>query len=580
MKNIILLTLCLLLSPALAAATWTIGILALRGDTVTQAQWQPLVDTLNHAVPGEHFQLQPLDLAGMREAVNQQRIQFVLTNPAQFVQLNSNYHLRWLASLRGASADEETRKATGSVILVRRDSAIVTAHDLIGKTVGAVDPLAFGGYLLGYKALHDAGLRPGEDFRLRFSGFPADALIYLLREEAISAAIVPVCLLETMDKEGLVDKKRFRALLEKPSAQPCLASTTLYPDWSFGALPGVHDAVADAVTRALLTPHHAEAFRWGAPTSTSRVESLLRELNQHPEQQRLGLTIKSWLIQHRLSLGVLLAIVLLALANYIWVMILVNRRGRALAQANDTLRSQQQALEQARRMSLLGEMASGFAHELNQPLSAIRMYAQGSLLRLPDDGELQPVREAIGQIEKQAERGGNIIHNLRQWAAGESGSDSAPTAWTTVNVIDTLTHVWALLRMTQTHPDVALNVDGDRSLAVTVPPVLLEQVLANLLLNAVQAGATSLWATLNREDAHLILTLADNAGGVTPAQMAAIFQPFRSSRQEGMGLGLVISQRLLRNIKGDIRLENYTAPDSLQGLRATLTLPRQRKEER
>lgn len=579
MKNIILLTLCLLLSPALAAAQWTIGILALRGDTVTQTQWQPLVDALNRAVPGEHFQLQPLDLAGMREAVNQQRIQFVLTNPAQFVQLNSNYHLRWLASLRGASAGEETSKATGSVILVRRDSAITAAHDLIGTTVGAVDPLAFGGYLLGYKALHDAGLRPGDDFRLRFSGFPADALIYLLREEAISAAIVPVCLLESMDKEGLVDKRLFRALLAKPSAQPCLVSTALYPDWSFGALPGVNDAVADAVTRALLARHAGDAYRWGAPTSTSEVESLLRELNQHPEQQRLGLTVKSWLIQHQLTLGILLALLLLALANYIWVMILVNRRGRALEKANDALRSQQQALEQARRMSLLGEMASGFAHELNQPLSAIRMYAQGCLLRLPDNGEPQPVREAIDQIEKQAGRGGDIIRNLRQWASGENGADSAPTTWMTASVIDTLSRVWALLRMTQTCPGVSLNVDGDRALTVTLPPVLLEQVLANVVLNAVQAGATSLWVTLIREEAHLTLTLADNAGGIAPAQMAAIFQPFRSTRRDGMGLGLVISQRLLRNVKGDIQLENHIAPDGRHGLRVTLALPRRPMEE-
>jgi two-component system sensor histidine kinase TtrS len=108
--------------------------------------------------------------------------------------------------------------------------------------------------------------------------------------------------------------------------------------------------------------------------------------------------------------------------------------------------------------------------------------------------------------------------------------------------------------------------------------VLLEQVLANVMLNAVQAGATSLWVTLTREEAHLALTLTDNAGGITPAQMAVIFQPFRSSRQDGMGLGLVISQRLLRNIKGDIQLENQVAPDSRQGLRVTLALPRRPME--
>lgn len=71
----------------------------------------------------------------------------------------------------------------GSAILVRRDSGITSAHDLIGKTVGAIDAQAFGGYLLGYKALSDAGLRPERDLHLMFTGFPADALLYLLREK-------------------------------------------------------------------------------------------------------------------------------------------------------------------------------------------------------------------------------------------------------------------------------------------------------------------------------------------------------------------------------------------------------------
>ncbi|MCP6083036.1 phosphate/phosphite/phosphonate ABC transporter substrate-binding protein, partial [Klebsiella pneumoniae] len=76
-------------------------------------------------------------------------VQFVVTHPGQFVQLNNHLPLRWLASLR---ASHGIKNVIGSVILTRRDSEIKTPADLIGKTVGAVDPMAFGGYLLGYKA--------------------------------------------------------------------------------------------------------------------------------------------------------------------------------------------------------------------------------------------------------------------------------------------------------------------------------------------------------------------------------------------------------------------------------------------
>ncbi len=108
----------------------------------------------------------------------------------------------------------------GSVILTRRDSGITTAHDLIGKTVGAIDAQAFGGYLLGYKALSDAGLRPERDFHLRFTGFRRCLSLYAARK-AVQAAIVPVCLLENMDQEGLINKRTLSRCF--PDRRPCLA---------------------------------------------------------------------------------------------------------------------------------------------------------------------------------------------------------------------------------------------------------------------------------------------------------------------------------------------------------------------
>lgn len=82
------------------AGTWNIGILAMRGEASTRSHWQPLAKTLSQQLPGETFHIQPLDLHQMQEAVNQGTVQFVITNPAQFVQLNSHAPLRWLASLR------------------------------------------------------------------------------------------------------------------------------------------------------------------------------------------------------------------------------------------------------------------------------------------------------------------------------------------------------------------------------------------------------------------------------------------------------------------------------------------------
>ncbi|QCA18609.1 sensor histidine kinase [Citrobacter freundii] len=559
-----------MLSGAAWAQTWNIGVLAMRGEVTTRNHWQPLETLLNQQIAGERFHIQPLDLHQMQDAVNRGTVQFVVTNPAQFVQLNNRAALRWLASLRSTRGGKATSNVIGSAILVRRDGEIASAHDLIGKTVGAIDAQAFGGYLLGYKALIDAGLRPERDLRLRFTGFPADALVYLLREKAVQAVIVPACLLEKMDEEGLIHKADFKVVLNHPTSIPCLSSTPLYPDWSFAALPAVSDELADRVTRVLFNAPQDAPFRWGAPASTREVETLLRDVRQHPQQRQLWLDIKSWFIQHQLVMGAAAVVLLLLTLNYIWVMLLVRRRGRLLERNNVLLRKQEQALETARQMSVLGEMTSGFAHELNQPLSAIRHYAQGCLIRLRGQDQQHPLLPALEQIDAQAQRGADTLRNLRLWASQAQGNPVMTDDWQAINIRDAVHHVWQLLRMTQQFPDVTLQTTVSANLTLTLPSVLLEQVLANLVLNAAQAGASTVWFTAQHEDDGISIQVQDNAGGIDETQLYQAFQPFMTTRKEGMGLGLVICQRLVRYAGGEISINNQQAPDGRAGVAVRL----------
>ncbi|SUG15418.1 histidine kinase [Salmonella enterica subsp. arizonae] len=99
------------------AGSWNIGILAMRGEASTRRHWQPLEMTLNQQIPGETFHIQPLDLHQIQEAVNRRTVQFVITNPAQFVRLNSHAPLRWLASLRSTRDGKAVGNVIGSVIL-------------------------------------------------------------------------------------------------------------------------------------------------------------------------------------------------------------------------------------------------------------------------------------------------------------------------------------------------------------------------------------------------------------------------------------------------------------------------------
>ncbi|WP_145537737.1 tetrathionate respiration histidine kinase TtrS [Yersinia kristensenii] len=553
------------------ARDWTIGVLALRGDAQAQAHWQPLVDNLNQQLPGQHFQLLPLDLHAMKNAVAQNRIDFLLTNPAQYVQIDSHFPLRWLVSLRSSHEPGGTsRNVIGSVILVRADSDIRSPQGLMGKRVGAVSPEAFGGYLLGYKALRDAGLQPEQDFKLHFSGFPVDALIYLLRDRAIAAAIVPTCLLEDMQAEGLVHARDFRPLLAKQATIPCLTSTELYPNWSFAALSQVPDELADNVTRILLNPADSIAPQWGAPSSTSQVESLLRSINQHPQQPYFWQQIADWAQQHRLLIAAITLILLLLGANHIWVAFLVRRRSRQLEELHQQLRIKESALEHAQRLSILGEMASGFAHELNQPLSAIQHYADGCAIRLQREQADHPLLPILEQISQQAQRGANTIANLRLWAGKLPAQERATTS---PPLHELIKHLWQLLGAEQHQPSCQLHTDIDPQIALHLPPNLLDQVLCNLITNSLQAGARQLGLSAYQQVGWVILTLQDDAGGLTPEQLNHPFAPFRSTKSEGLGLGLVICQRLINSQGGKLTLRNQVAANGNLGLQVTLMLP-------
>jgi two-component system sensor histidine kinase TtrS len=108
------------------------------------------------------------------------------------------------------------------------------------------------------------------------------------------------------------------------------------------------------------------------------------------------------------------------------------------------------------------------------------------------------------------------------------------------------------------------------SLTLTLPPALLEQLLANLLLNAAQAGANAVWLSAVQSERAIELHLQDNAGGMTTAGLEQAFRPFNTTKAGGMGLGLAICRRLARYGGGEIRLANRPAPDSRNGLCITL----------
>lgn len=237
------------------------------------------------------------------------------------------------------------------------------------------------------------------------------------------------------------------------------------------------------------------------------------------------------------------------------------------------LRRSEGQLVQASKMATLGEMATGIAHELNQPLGVIRMASSNSLKRIAKGHhDIDFLQSKFARIEEQTERAAQIINHMRVFGRKADGQ-SAP-----FDLRDSLVQMTSLAR-TQLHTlDISLTVDmPDQDAWVLGEKVLFEQVLLNLFGNARDAiesqgsggGKIAVAAEFNSGSGHVI-KIQDTGGGVPEAFLEKLFEPFFTTKEpgKGTGLGLSISFGTIQDMSGEISVENID-----QGACFTIKLP-------
>ncbi|MES0099981.1 sensor histidine kinase [Mesorhizobium sp. M0019] len=214
----------------------------------------------------------------------------------------------------------------------------------------------------------------------------------------------------------------------------------------------------------------------------------------------------------------------------------------------------QQDLVQANRLAILGQVAAGVAHEINQPVATIRAYADNARTFL-DRKQTRPAEENLGAIAALTERIGSITEELKAFAR------KGRTAAEPVELRGVIEGAVMLLRSRFAGRLDALAIDlPPPSLKVMGNRVRLEQVLINLFQNALEALD-------GRDDAHVQVSVEETADGVTvgvsdngpgipPAILKSLFTPFNTSKEKGLGLGLVISKDIVADYGGRIEVSS------------------------
>ncbi|WP_328823203.1 sensor histidine kinase [Sulfitobacter sediminilitoris] len=326
---------------------------------------------------------------------------------------------------------------------------------------------------------------------------------------------------------------------------------------------------------------HVEATRWlalpdGTPlfgvTDDGRAPNFSRALSSGTQPLELKTAIRMTATDILPPSRVAIALALIALGGFALRAMGRQRAKIRAAEARAELSGLETRLSHASRVNALGEMASGMAHELTQPLTAILAQAQAAR-HLAARGDTDRVAGILEDVVGQTRRASAILDRLRTWTRPRERNAEPIDLRECIRVAETLLVGQAAdlgARLNLTMPPTPVTVEGDR--------VELEQVLFNLMRNALDAVAESAGSRKIAVDAALdgemaVIDVSDTGPGIQPDVRDRLFTPFVTTRENGTGLGLALSHRLIERAGGDL-----TVVEAREGARFRIRLPLARVE--
>ena len=250
-------------------------------------------------------------------------------------------------------------------------------------------------------------------------------------------------------------------------------------------------------------------------------------------------------------------------------LILIAERGSAVIQRAKLIEMQQSRYDQlalqTEKLSALGRMAAGIAHEINNPLAGILLYSTNLLKKAPEEG---PIKEGLEIITQETLRCKTIIQDLLEFSR-----ENEPRMVSS-NINNVINKALQLLGNEFRLRHIRLETDISKQ----VPEILLdeaqvEQIFVNLFLNAIQAiegkGTITIRSYVSPDRRNVNIEVSDTGCGIPPEHMTRIFEPFFSTKAKGTGLGLAVTYGIVQKHGGHISA--FSQPG--QGARFTVELP-------
>lgn len=506
----------------------------------------------------------------LERAARERRVDLVLGSAGLVVRLADAGAKPIVTTLGPGSVNANENE--GSAFLVRRDrDDLQTIGDLAGSHLIANRPSGFSGYLIAMGEIALAGNDPDHFFSSRtFIGAQnaSHEIARRIRYGFADAGILRLCAWEELLQNDPSAAEDLRILAPKKSKSACVHSTDLYPAHTLAALPHVTPEAVTATTLAFLRMTPTERGRsWAVATDYLSIDKLFRALKTGPYRYLREPVWKRFLAEYFPFILIFLGVALLFLWQFENTKRLLEKRTLEVRRLARKEAEQERRLLFLERNTMVSQLSSMLAHELHQPLAAIRLYARGLVKLVARTNPSPEVTEAADAIADEATRAKEIVERVRAYARNRR-AQRVPTA-----LSDILQNAVSHFQSGAKAP-VPLTITGDKNVTVSVSALEIELVIVNLLKNAREAamkGPSPKISIAVRHDGRRVeIDVRDNGPVVTKETLERLTMPVSSEKPEGLGLGLGIARGILEQHAGTLRFRSNT-PEP--GLTASVSLP-------
>lgn len=494
---------------------------------------------------------------------------------------------RDLAAEVSAWGNNPSRVSGATVIVLSARTDLTRWWHLHGKKIAFLAPFKTAGTAFLWDDMVQTGVVPQSermDFLFQDAELPdLDTLLRHLRSGTADAIVLPTCFLENQTASREWDTADLRVLEpHQDMALACAQSSRLVPGATWVGLPSLRNDLPALIMRTLLELSPANGRFWDIAADYSVTDEILRESDLDAWAEERKISWRKILHEYRWPLFSLLFALCGLLTHGFLVQWLVRRRTAQLEKAlHEQRRLSQQVqettdrLETLRKIGLLGQFASLFAHELRQPLNAIVCYTHGLKHYAAELPQARHLLQGLDAIDRQTVQAAQIVARVREYIQSRKRRENLSLSAVIRKAVTSFqtTRLGAM----------RIHANVDPALTVSADPLEMELVFVNLLRNAAEAqrekSQPQAWIAAQREADGTFTTVRvwDGGPALSVAEVEHIISIGTTSKPEGLGLGLGIVRTLVENNGGTMRIlqhqDKTAASPSPQGLEIAMRFP-------